>query len=74
MKDKYSQLEAVLHRRKALAEKFRVQHKTLHEDRNRTAGEIYENTKDLERMAAEFVDVARHEDYAQSWMERWPRQ
>tara|TARA_R110002012_G_C11677298_1_gene614088 strand:- start:47257 stop:47481 length:225 start_codon:yes stop_codon:yes gene_type:complete len=72
MSEKYKTLDRILNKRSDLNRKFREQHQSLHSDRTRTAGEIYQNTKDLERVAQEFVDVAKRDEYAANWIDRWP--
>jgi len=62
-------LAKILDRRNRLYSKFREQHRTAHPDRNRTAGEIYENTKELEDECGRIVRA----EYAREWIKRWPK-
>lgn len=73
MSDIYSGIERVLSKRAALSDQFKDQHQKLHPDRNLTAGKIYQNTKDLESASQQFVDDARRAEYAEGWIQRWPR-
>ena len=73
MQDIHKTLERLLAKRARLYALFAEQHKALHPDRNITAGQIFQNTKDLERSAIDLTDQVRREEYASSWLERWPR-
>lgn len=68
-----SNLKRAIAARAALYQKWREQIRALSDERNRTAGKIYDATADMEAAAIRFIDEAEREQYAATWTDRWPR-
>lgn len=61
-------LELTMKRRARLLERFKEQHRSVHPDRNITAGKLYENTREMEAECERILD----REYAEKWVDRWP--
>ena len=68
MADKLQEIERLLSQRSMLHNRYKTQHRNLEPDRNKTAGEIYENTKSMVSAAKALVDSVRREEYADGWV------